>query len=155
VDLYAAPECAVRLEVRAEQPLRLRPACPLGFSSTHGAVRALLAQAGAAREARLHFGRIVEYPWLSELLARQASASRLWNPASGEARGLSPESYVATALRGMPEFTVLFDRWDIESISVEKVLLKPAAALPMPAGFPFPPESRLPYDALLMVVLRR
>jgi hypothetical protein len=34
VDIYAAPECQVVLEVRAEQPLRLRPACPLGFTST-------------------------------------------------------------------------------------------------------------------------
>jgi hypothetical protein len=155
VDVYAAPECEVRLEARAEQPLRLRPACPLGFSSTHGAVRALLAQAGPAREARVHFGRIVEFPWLSALVARQAASSRIWDPAAGVARGESPESYVAAALRNMPEFTVLFDRWAIASVSVEKVLLKPAAALPMPAGSPLPPESRLPYDALLTVVLRR
>lgn len=159
MDVYAAPECEVRLEVRhevrAEGLLRLRPACPLGFPSTHGAVRAALAQAGPAREARVHFGRIIEYPWLSTLIARQAASSRIWDPAAGEARGESPESYVAAALRRMPEFTVLFDRWAIESISVEKVLLKPAAALPMPEGSPLPPESRLPYDALLTVVLRR
>ena len=153
MDVYAAPECEVRLEVRAERLLRLRPACPLGFPSTHGAVRALLAQAGP--EARVHFGRIVDYPWLSALVARQAASSRIWDPAAGEARGESPESYVAAALRRMPEFTVLFDRWAIESISVEKVLLKPAAALPMPEGSPLPPDSRLPYDALLTVVLRR
>jgi hypothetical protein len=29
MDFYQAPECQVVLEVRAEQPLRLRPACPL------------------------------------------------------------------------------------------------------------------------------
>jgi hypothetical protein len=115
MDVYQAPECRVVLEVRAEQPLRLRPACPLGFTSTHNAVRALLERAGEAREVRLHFGRIVEYPWLG----------------------------------------ALFDRWSIVSVSVEKVLLKPAAELPLAAGAPLPPGSRLPYDALLIVGLRR
>jgi len=143
------------LEVRAEQPLRLRPACPLGFTSTHAAVRALLEKAGDAREVRLHFGRIVEYPWLSSLVARQASSSRVWDPAEGRARGESNESYVANALRGVPEFTVLFDRWSIAGVSVEKVLTKRVDELPLPAGTPLAADSRLPYDALLIVGLRR
>jgi hypothetical protein len=155
VDSYPAPECPVALEVRAEQPLRLRPACPLGFTSTHGAVRALLEKAGDAREARLHFGRIVEYPWLSSLIARQASSSRVWDPAAGRARGESAESYLANTLRSVPEFTALFDRWSIVSVSVEKVLLKRAAELPLAQGAPLPADSLLPYDALLIVVLRR
>jgi hypothetical protein len=155
MDLYQAPECQVVLEVRAEQPLRLRPACPLGFTSTHNAVRALLERAGEAREVRLHFGRIVEYPWLSSLIARQASSSRVWDPAAGRARGESAESYLANVLRSVPEFTALFDRWSVVSVSAEKVLLKPAAELPLAAGAPLAPGSRLPYDALLVVGLRR
>jgi hypothetical protein len=155
MDVYQAPECRVVLEVRAEQPLRLRPACPLGFTSTHNAVRALLERAGEAREVRLHFGRIVEYPWLSSLIARQASSSRVWDPAEGRARGESAESYLGNTLRSVPEFGALFDRWSIVSVSVEKVLLKPAAELPLAAGAPLPPGSRLPYDALLIVGLRR
>src|SRR5262245_11162500 len=154
-NLYAAPECQVVLEVRAEQPLRLRPACPLGFTSTHGAVRALLEKAGEAREVRLHFGRIVEYPWLSSLIARQASSSRVWDPAAGGARGESSESYLANTMRSMPEFTVLFDRWQIVSVSAEEVLVKRAAELPLAAGAPLSAGSRLPYDALLIVGLRR
>jgi hypothetical protein len=155
MDVYPAPECQVVLEARAEQPLRLRPACALGYTSTHNAVRALLERAGEAREARLHFGRIVEYPWLSSLIARQASSSRVWDPAEGRARGESAESYLANVLRSVPEFTALFDRWSLVSVSVEKVLLKPAAELPLAAGAPLPPDSRLPYDALLIVGLRR
>ena len=155
MDVYAAPECQVVLEVRAEQPLRLRPACPLGFASTHNAVRALLAKAGDAREAKLHFGRIVEYPWLSSIIARQASSSLVWDPAEGRARGETAESYVAHMLRGVPEFTVLFDRWQLVSISVEKVLIKRADELSLAAGMPLPADSRLPYDALLIVGLRR
>jgi hypothetical protein len=153
--LYAAPECQVVLEARAEQALRLRPACPLGFSSTHGAVRALLEQAGAAPEVRLHFGRIVEYPWLSSLVARQASSSRVWDPVEGRARGEPVEQYLTAALRGMPEFTALFDRWSIVSVSVEKVQLKRVDELPLAAGTPLPADARLPYDALLIVELRR
>jgi hypothetical protein len=155
MDFYAAQECPVALEVRAEAVLRLRPACPLGFTSTHGAVRALLAKAGEAREARVSFGRIVDYPWLSTLLARQAASSRIWEPAEGRARGESPESYVAAVLRNVPEFTALFDRWGIASVSVEKVLVGRAAELSMPAGSPLGPDARLPYDALVTVTLRR
>ena len=155
MDIYAAPECQVVLEVRAEQPLRLRPACPLGFASTHKAVRALLEKAGDAREVRLHFGRIVEYPWLSSLVARQASSSRVWDPGEGRARGESAESYLANTLRSIPEFTVLFDRWLVASVSVEKVLTRRAAELALAAGAPIPADSLLPYDALLIVGLRR
>jgi hypothetical protein len=155
VDVYTAPECQVVLEVRAEQPLRLRPACPLGFTSTHNAVRALLARAGDAREARLHFGRIADYPWLSGLVARQASSSRVWDPAQGRARGETAESYVANILRSVPEFTVLFDRWQIVSVSAEKVLTARVDELPLAQGTPLPAGARLPYDALLIVALRR
>ena len=34
-------------------------------------------------------------------------------------------------------------------------LVKRAAQLPLPAGAPIPPDSRLPYDAILFVTLRR
>ena len=155
MDYYVAPECQVVLEVRAEQPLRLRPACPLGFTSTHNAVRALLEKAGEARETRLHFGRVVDYPWLSSLIARQASSSRVWDPAQGSARGESAESYVANMLRGVPEFTVLFDRWQIVSLSAQKVLTARVDQLALAHGTPLPPDARLPYDALLIVGLRR
>jgi hypothetical protein len=155
MDYYAAPECQVVLEVRAEQPLRLRPACPLGFTSTHSAVRALLAKAGEAQEVRLHFGRIVDYPWLSTLIARQASSSRVWDPIEGRARGESAESYLANTLRSVPEFTALFDRWRIASVSAEKVLTARVDQLPLAQGTPLPPDARLPYDAMLIVGLRR
>ena len=155
MDYYVAPECQVVLEVRAEQPLRLRPACPLGFTSTHNAVRALLAKAGDAQEVQLHFGRILDYPWLSGLIARQASSSRVWDPTQGRARGESAESYVANVLRGVPEFTVLFDRWRIASVSAEKVLTARVDQLALAHGTPLSPDARLPYDAMLIVGLRR
>jgi hypothetical protein len=55
----------------------------------------------------------------------------------------------------MPEFTVLFDRWQITGVSVEKVLVKRAVELTLPAGAPVAPEAKLPYDAILWVTLKR
>lgn len=156
--VHPAPECAVTLEAREEPPrriLRLRPACPIGHSSTHAVVRALLAHAGDAKEARIFFGRIVEYPWLSSLLAREASSSRHWDVSAGRPVRGHENQWVARMLRAMPEFTALFDSWQVAGVSVEKVLLKPAAQLPLAAGAPLPPHSRLPYDAMLWVTLRR
>lgn len=156
--VHDAPECAVALERReqaAAAVLALRPGCALGRRSTQEAVRALLARAHPAREARVALGRIAQYPWLSTLLAREAGAGRGWDPEAGHPFGETPNRYVAALLRGMPEFTVLFDGWDIESVSVEKVLVKPAAQLDLPAGAPFPAQARFPWDAQLWLRLRR
>ena len=156
--IHPAPECAVTLESREEAPhriLRLRPACPIGYSSTHAALRALLSHSGDAHEARVLFGRIVEYPWLSSLLAREASVARGWNAKAGRPMKGHENQWVAQMLRAMPEFTALFDKWQIAGVSVEKVLIKPAAQLPLAAGAPVPASARLPYDAILWVTLRR
>lgn len=156
--IHPAPECPVTLEAREETPrriLRLRPSCPIGYSSTHAALRALLAHSAGEPEARVSFGRIVEYPWLSALLAREASVSRNWDAATGRPVRGHENQWVAQMLRAMPEFTALFDAWQIAGVSVEKVLIKPAAELPLPSGAPVPPGARLPYDAILWVTLRR
>lgn len=154
---YAAPECEIAFE-RFEETrtvLRLRPACPVGFASTQAAVRQLLGQAGDAAVVTLSFGRIERYPWLSSALARQASSSRRWDPAAGRPLEGHENAYVAAALRGMPEFTVLFERWPVAGVSVEKVLVKRAAELQLPAGAPVAPDAKLPYDVILWVTLRR
>lgn len=154
---FAAPECAVGFERYQETRLvlRLRPACPIGFASTQDAVRAILGEGGDAPEVSLSFGRIERYAWLSSLLARQASSSRRWNLSAGKPYEGHENAYVAAALRGMPEFTALFERWRVVGVSVEKVLVKPAAQLALPEGAPVPPGSRLPYDAILYVTLQR
>jgi len=154
---YAATECEVAFERREEARLllRLRPACPVGHASTEGAVRAILAQTDGPDELSLSLGRLERYPWLSTLLARQASSSLRWNLAAGRPYEGSYNAYVAAALRGMPEFTTLFGKWRILGVSVEKVLLKPAAQLSLPAGAPVPPDAKLPYDAIVWVTLQR
>ena len=154
---FQAPECLVPFERHEEARLvlRMRPACTLGFNSTQAAVRALLAQEREAAELSVSLGRIERYPWLSSLLARQASSSRRWNLDGGKPFDGHENAYVAAGLRGMPEFTALFERWLVTGVSVEKVLVKPAAELSLPAGAPVPPSSKLPYDAILWVTLRR
>ncbi len=158
---YDAPECRVAFEREAPASaaapaalLRLRPACPLSRASTAAAVAALLALAEDDR-ITLALGRLERYPWLSELLARQASSSRRWNLAEGRPAEGGDNAYVAAALRGMPEFTALFGRWRIEGVSTEKVLKKRAAELRLPAGAPVPPDAGLPYDAIVWVRLAR
>ena len=131
ISAYTAPECEVAFE-RFEETrlvLRLRPACPIGFASTQGAVRAILAQAGDAQELSIAFGRIERYAWLSELLTRQGRAPKAMENA-----------HVAAALRAMPEFIGLFDGWRVIGVSVEKVLLD---------------RDKRPYDAILWVTLKR
>lgn len=154
---YAAPECEVAFE-RFEETriiLRLRPACPIGFASTQTAVRQVLEQAGDAAVVTISFGRIERYPWLSSALARQASSSRRWNSTTGRPLEGHENAYVAAALRGMPEFTVLFERWRVAGVSVEKVLVTRAASLSLPAGAPVSPQAKLPWDAILWVTLKK
>ena len=154
--IHVASECTVTLESREEAPriLRMRPACPIGRASTHAALRALLTYADET-EARVSFGRIVEYPWLSSLLAREASVARGWDMVAGRPVKGHENQWVAQMLRAMPEFTALFDSWQISGVSVEKVLIKPASQLPLAAGAPLPASAQLPYDAILWVTLRR
>ena len=158
---FPAAECNVALERMEKERLilSLRPACPIGYSSTRGAMRELLARADGAPAFSVDFGRIERYAWLSEMLARQASSSRRWNLAAGrphelEGKAVHENAYVAAALRGMPEFTALFGRWQIAGISVEKVLVKPAAELRLASGAPIAPDAKLPYDAILWVALK-
>ena len=154
---FPPAECPVALtrDERERLVLGMRPACPIGFRSTQGAVRALLERAQDSPAFSLDFGRLERYPWLSELLARQASSSRRWNLAEGRPAEGGDNAYVAAALRGMPEFTALFGRWRIEGVSTEKVLKKRAAELRLPAGAPVPPDAGLPYDAIVWVRLAR
>ena len=151
----AQAACTVAAQAQPGGAVRLRADCPAGHAAMHAGIRAALAQAADARTVRLDLGRIADYAWLSRALARQASSSRHWDTVEGRARGGSDADYVALVLRGMPEFSMLFDEWRIAQLSVEKVLLKPAAELPLPQGAPIAPQSRLPYDAIVWVTLQR
>jgi len=149
--VLAAAPCALGAEWRNEGVVQLLPSCSPAFTPTLEGVRTATRQAGQRAQLLVGFGRIAQYPWLSSMLARQASSSRHWP----EERA-APEGYVTRALMGMPEFTALFDPpWRIASIVVKNVRLKPAAGLDLPRGHPLPPGFTLPYDAELFVTLVR
>lgn len=151
--LAQASPCGVAIEQPEPGMLLVRPTCSPRHAELHAALRAALGSREG--ELRVSLGRLVAYPWLSSALARQASSSRVWDPEHGTARGSTDNAYVAAALRGMPEFTALFGEWSIQAISVEKVLRKRADELPLAAGAPLPPQSMLPYDALVWVTLKK
>ena len=149
--VVAAAPCVVDVEWRNAGDAALIADCAPAYFASREAVRTAIRQAGRRGDLRIRFGRIASHPWLSTLLARQASSSRHW-PGERDA----PEGHVTRALLGMPEFTALFDpEWRIASLVVQNVRLKPAAQLDLPQGHPLPPGFTLPYEAELLVVLVR
>jgi len=149
--VLAAAPCVVDVEWRDQGDVALVAECPPAYFATREAVKTAIRQAGKREDLRIRFGRVASHPWLSSLLARQASSSRYWP----EARD-APEGYVTRALLGMPEFTALFDpQWRVASLVVQDVRVKAAAELDLPRGHPLPPRSLLPYDADLIVTLIR
>jgi hypothetical protein len=149
--ILAATPCVVDVEWRNEGDVALVADCPPAYFATRQAAKAALRQAGRREAVQVRFGRVAGYPWLSSLLARQASSSRYWP----EMRD-TPEAYVSRALLGMPEFTALFDAdWRIASVVVRDVRLKPASQLDLPKGHPLPRGTTLPYDAEITVMLVR
>jgi len=150
-------DCTVRIEARAEESrrpfYRLRPDCGLSRGSTKTALDAVQASAPASREISVGFGRIVRYPWLSALLAREASSAPGWNAARGQPQKGHANAFVARLLERSPEFRALFTDSRLVSVLVEKVLVAPARELDLPAGAPFPASARFPYDAQLWVVI--
>lgn len=147
----AATPCVLDVEWRNEGDVAILAECPPAYFATREAVKTAMRQAGRREDLRIRFGRVAAHPWLSSLLARQASSSRYWP----EERS-APEAYVTRALLSMPEFTALFDpRWRIASLVVQDVRLKPASQLDLPKGHPLPRGTMLPYDAELLVTLVR
>jgi len=73
--LAAAP-CTVGAEWRDEGVVQLITGCPADRSATLEGVRTATRQAGRREQLLVGFGRVAQYPWLSSLLAREASASR-------------------------------------------------------------------------------
>jgi hypothetical protein len=153
----ATADCAVRIEALVEagrRPFyRLRPECELSRPSTVTALEALRAAASAQREISIGFGRIVLYPWLSTLLAREASAAPGWDMRRGLPQQGHENAFVGRLLERSPEFSALFTERRIVSVLVEKVLVRPASELDLPAGAPVQGAALLPFDAQLWVVL--
>lgn len=140
--------------------LRLRVGCPLALAELLEGVQRLLAAAGPELPApvSIGMGRIVEYPWLAERLARAALADPGWDPRRGRPRAGGENDYVAGALAQGP-LAELAERFAAAGFAlrvegVEKVLIGDVAGfaeLRTLAAEGVDPAARLPFDAQLWV----
>jgi hypothetical protein len=156
-----AGECTLSLEMNENWPsLRLRASHPnyrpcfiekaamiqtlsQAFSGRHPAL--------ASREfTSLAIGRLIDYPWLVQFLARRAAQDPQWDPAAGKPRRVHINRYVADVLSA-PEIVRDIEAplrehgYRITGVSVEKVLV---------GGFENVPQletprrrGKIPFDA--------
>lgn len=149
----------------AADALRLRVGCPLTLAELLQGVDRLLAAAGPDLPvpASLAMGRIVEYPWLAERLARAALADPGWDAARGRPREGGENRYVADRLQQGRLLSELGDRFAAEGLAlrvagVEKVLVGDVASFPELRGLAadgVDPAARLPFDAQLWLRIER
>jgi hypothetical protein len=169
--LAAAPAgpCALRLEALAsEEALRIRAHHPESRSCRieAEAVIALLADAFSASNPAtplplfrsLTFGRLIDYPWLSQFLAHRAAADRAWDLAKGRPVAGDVNRFVAQILSSREildplEPPLARHGYAIGRASVEKVLVGGFDQVPLLAGPP--PRGRVPFDAILWLRLQR
>ncbi|MBI5018594.1 MAG: hypothetical protein HZB55_24325 [Deltaproteobacteria bacterium] len=165
---WDASRCRVDLEVdREDGVLRLRSRCPLSEEEAPKALSETLPRLrdfgdSPGRYRSLFLGRLVDYPWLSEGLARWAARSSGWDNRKGLSRGeRNSNAFVERALRDAGILRSLADALAREGlrvtgVSAEKVLIAPVAQLPFGgrlrtegvAG-----SARVPYDAMVHLVL--
>jgi len=149
----------------ADDSLRLRVGCPLALADLLQGMDRLLATAGPdlPAPASLAIGRIVEYPWLAERLARAALADPGWDARRGRPRAGGDERYVADTLERRRLLSELADRFAAEGLAlrvagVEKVLVGDVAGFPELRGLAadgVDPAARLPFDAQLWLRIER
>jgi len=160
--------CTLRLEADDEaRVLRLR-VLPEDASCrvSREAVQAFLEQAFSRTDpprlegtySSLYVGRLVDYPWLSLLLASAAAQDGRWDPKKGKPVGMGINAYVASLLSrrevmAQLESAIQEAGYRIRSVSVEKVLVGDLRRVG-------PPEARtragrVPYDAMVWFRLER
>jgi hypothetical protein len=162
--LVASPAGPIALEVRDDR-MRLRLPSPTDLETSTLALEALLARAYAAGglpiEGSINVGRVIEHPWLSELLARAALRSSRWDSGRGTARTGNDNLAVMQLIddeKLLAAWVPIFGRYGvaIRNTVVEKVLvgrvgetdaLQPLAQDPSAVG------RQLPFDAILWLRL--
>lgn len=132
--------------------------CPVDESTYQNVIAAWLKtqNSNAPVFASLSLGRVIHYPWLSELLANAALHHPQWNTQKGHSKSGNDNAWVSQALSSpsiLARLQAPFDgsTYRIESLSVEKVLVDEATNV-LPLKIPTP--TRVPFDAQLWVKLR-
>jgi len=164
-----AGECTLSLEVAENWPtLRLRAGHPEHRPCfiEKAAVVQVLWQAFSEphpilvnREfTNLALGRLIDYPWLVQFLARRAAQDPQWNAAAGKPRSGHVNRYVADVLHSPDivreiEAPLRKPGYRITGASVEKVLVGGFENVPQPQGPR--PKGKIPFDAQVWFRLER
>jgi hypothetical protein len=154
----------VDLEVdREDGVLRLRPRCPLTAEEANCALSETLPRLWdrgdpPERYRALFLGRLVDYPWLSEELARWAARAAEWDSLKARPRtGGNGNALVERILLHGGVLEPLAGALagaglQVTGVSAEKVLTAPIATLPFGARFRsegLSGDARVPYDAMV------
>ncbi len=162
-------ECTLRLEAVENWPaLRLRAGHPnyKPCFIDKAAVTQILSEAFAKPHPELAsrvftslaIGRLIDYPWLVQFLARRAARDPGWDAAAGKPVKVHINRYVADVLSS-PEVVLEMeaplreDRYRITGVSVEKVLVGGFENVPQLEG----PrrKGKIPFDAQVWFRLER
>ena len=151
---------------RGDRLLLLRPRCPLSEAEAGRALDETLPRLRDIGESpgsyrTIFIGRLVDYPWLSEGLARAAVRSGRWDFQRGRPRDEALHRFVVRVLSDRGLLGALADALDRQGLSVvgvsaEKVLVVPVSELPFGRrleGEGVPHRGRLPYDAMVHLLL--
>ncbi len=107
--------------------------------------------------ASLFIGRMVEYPWLSNFVVRQALDDSVWSRKRGRPRGENINVYVAHLIEKHPFISHLDSilskiHYKIKGVSVEKVLVGTYKHLLHYSGSKF--TGGVPFDAQVYLLLQ-
>ncbi len=156
-----AGECTLSLEMAESWPtLRLRAGHPNHrpcFVDKTAMVLALTRAFSGPQPAwinrkftSLAIGRLIDYPWLVQFLARRAVQDPQWDSAAGKPRSVHVNRYVADVLSSREiideiEAPLREQGYRITGVSVEKVLVGGFDNVPVPEG----PrrKAKIPFDA--------
>jgi hypothetical protein len=106
----------------------------------------------------LSFGRLIDFPWLSQYLASAAFRDKGWDAKRGKPVGMDINHYVAQILSNREVLTQIEQAcarggYKIVRISVEKVLVGGLREVPLYQGALEP--GLVPYDAIVWLRLEK
>jgi len=106
----------------------------------------------------LSLGRLIDYPWLSQYLAKTAYRDRVWNSKKGKPVAMGINTYVSQLLfkkelMGRMETVFEENGYKVVGVTVEKVLVGDFREVPFYQGEMYP--GQVPYDAQIWFRLEK
>jgi hypothetical protein len=148
------------LRVRAHHPQGR--GCHIDKDSVVSILRAAFSKTDAPKlegsYSSLSFGRLIDFPWLSQYLAIAASRDKAWDATRGRPLAMDINRYVAQLLSRREPLTQIEPAcaqggYRIVKVSVEKVLVGGLREVPLYQGAMEP--GLFPYDAIVWLRLEK